>query len=247
MIAVPPILIILFVLIGLYCIGYACYSIYKRNSSTSSKNTFPNDINSASYRKSVYKNVPQAYKPEIHRLYTGIDDIDAIIRGNKTKLDSQATQIAKRVLERAITAEKEINSYWERRKRSAEFYYYIGLHYASFTLADKLTEELDTLRKYNSALTEVINSVQRQIDELSRKINYMNGNVAEQKRNHQELCRKCKSLRDTRQFCNSQKNQLQEQRDRQNRLTAERRDYIGTHFGEKGRNWRERILTKRRG
>lgn len=242
----PPVLIVILAIIVLYSIGYAIYSVRNKNGGSSTKKDIPNNIYGVGYRKQVYKNVPQAYKPEIQRLYNSIDTIDKIISENNSKLNNQATQIAKRVLEHAVSAEKEINRYWEQRKQSAEFYYYIGLHYTSFTLADKLTEEINALRKCNSALTSVIDSVQMQIDDLSSRINAKNGNISELKRNHQELCRKCRSLRETRQMCNNQKNLIQEQRDRQNILTAKRRDYIGTKFGEKGRKWRERILSKRK-
>ena len=74
-------------------------------------------------------------------------------------------------------------------KRTADFYYYIGLHYTSFTLADKLTEELESLRKIYGMLSDVINKTQSQINGLNGKINGANtvDNIGQVKREHQEL------------------------------------------------------------
>ena len=69
-------------------------------------------------------------------------------------------------------------------------------------------------------------------------------NIIQIKKEHQELCKKCDVLRKTRKVCESQINDVKKRRDAQNNITKQRRDYIGTHFGKKGKLWRSRIIAK---
>ena len=81
---------------------------------------------------------------------------------------------------------------------------------------------------------------------LKGKINDANtvANIGQVKREHQELCRKCDALRKTRKICAEQMEDCKKCRDRQNVITAQRRDYIGKNFGKKGKQWRNRIMAK---
>ncbi len=72
-------------------------------------------------------------------MYTKIEQLDEIIDRSSRSLNVQSTQTVNDVLKNASDAERKINEYWEFNKKKANFYY-IGLHYTSFTLADKLTD-----------------------------------------------------------------------------------------------------------
>lgn len=212
----------------------------------SKRNSNYHSIRSKEYRTEIYNNIPEEYQQSIRYLYNRLERLDEVIVRNNKSLNAQSEQAVKDILRRAAEAEKEINQYWELSKRKADFYYYIGLHYTSFTLADKLTEELESLRKINGMLSDVINKTQSQINGLKGKINDANtrANIGPVKREHQELCRKCDALRKTRTICAEQMEDCKKRRDRQNVITAHRRDYIGKNFGKKGKQWRNRIMAK---
>ena len=178
-------------------------------------------------------------------LYDKLDTLDSVINRNASRLNNQATQIVQEVLNKANDAERDIANHWAQKRQKADFYFYIGLHYTSFTLADKLTKELDTLNSYISTLTEMINTTQKQINVLKANIDNGNSyNIVPIKKEHSELCKKCDALRKTRKVCKIQSDIVRKRRDDQNIITGRRRDYIGTHFGSKGRLWRESIMSK---
>lgn len=234
-----------FIIIAVIIIAIIILVCLVVGSQSGNTTSVPTNIHSREYRADIYNNTPAQYRQNIRHLYESLDTLDTVINRNKTKLNSQATQIAHEVLDKATKAEQEIKKHWELSKQKADFYYYIGLHYTSFTLADRLTEELDALRMYSNALTKMINSTQSQIDILKEKIERGNSsNIAAIKTEHRELCKKCDALRKTREVCNRQKDIIKKQRDNQNLITGQRRDYIGTHFGNKGKQWRSRIMAK---
>lgn len=204
------------------------------------------NLHSQEYRVEIYNNTPPEYQESIRYLYNRLEQLDEIIDRSSKALNAQSAQAVNDVLKRASDAERKINEYWELNKRKADFYYYIGLHYTSFTLADKLTEELKMLIKVKGMLTKAINDTQSEIDSLKKKIENFKfaQNIVQTKRAHQELCRKCDALRKTRKTCEIQINDVKKRRDDQNNITRQRRDYIGTHFGKKGRQWRGRIIAK---
>ena len=71
-----------------------------------------------------------------------------------------------------------------------------------------------------------------------------NYHIQKIKKEHQELCRKCDALRKTRKICAEKMEDCKKCRDKQNVITAQRRDYIGKNFGKKGKQWRNRIMAK---
>lgn len=208
----------------------------------------PTNIHSKEYRRNIYDNTSSQYRDNIRHLYERLDTLDSVLRRNNNSLNAQAAQIAYEVLEKANSAEQEIKNHWERNKQKSDFYFYIGLHYTSFTLADRLTEELDALRAYIKMLTELIDSTQSQINVLKAKIDQGNNryDIGTVKSEHRELCKKCDALRKTRDVCKRQRDLVKQRRDAQNIITGNRRDYIGEHFGAKGRKWRASIMAKHR-
>lgn len=206
----------------------------------------PTNIHSEEYRKNIYDNTSSQYRDNIRHLYERLDTLDSVLRRNDSSLNAQAARIAYEVIEKAKVAEQEIGNHWERNKQKADFYFYIGLHYTSFTLADKLTEELDALRAYIEMLTKLINSTQSQINVLKARIEKGNNryDVGTVKSEHRELCKKCDALRKTRDVCKQQRDMVKQRRDAQNIITGKRRDYIGEHFGAKGRKWHSNIIAK---
>lgn len=240
--------IYIILVIAIVIIFIAAVIIYNiRNTREEEENSYdvvPN-IRSKEYKASIYKNTSIEYKESIKYLYDRLEQLDSIIEQNNRKLNIQSARASSDILQCARNAEKEIERYWKYSKKKADFYYYIGLHYASFTLADKLTEELNGLRKLRGVFTDTINSTQSQIDFLSKKINGKSStNMARMKREHQELCKKCDALRKARNTCNKQSKICKKRRDAQNRITGKRRDYIGNKFGKKGREWKKRIMSR---
>ncbi len=233
-----------YIKISIFCVAaliVLCIIYHSINKSKRAHN-----LHSKEYRTEIYKNTPAEYQQSIQYLYNRLEQLDEIIVRNSSSLNAQSNQAVHDVVEAASAAERKISEYWEFNKKKANFYYYIGLHYASFTLADKLTEELDSLREIKKLLTKAINSTQSQINLLSKKVDNPKStyDIAQIKREHKELCKKCDTLRKTRNICSSQIDDVQKRRDRQNDITRQRREYIGSHFGKKGRQWRSRIIAK---
>lgn len=231
------VIIIILILFILFIIRF----ISKRRRKNQNIN-IPN-IRSDSYKSTIYNNTPIEYKNALDYLYSRIDHLDSIIKVNEKSLELKSNRAINDVLLQAGDAERKIRQYWENSKKKADFYYFIGLHYASFTLADKLTQELNTLRKINNILSETIYKTQSKIDTLKNEM-HSSRNIAQIKREHQELCKKCDALRKTRKISKEQIKNCSKRRDNQNIITGKRRDYIGTHFGRRGRMWRKRIISK---
>lgn len=235
----------IFIVIAIILIIIIVSLIYFFKNRKSTGNNPATNIRSWEYRTNIYNNTPAQYQNNIRYLYDKLDTLDAVINRNTSRLNNQATQIAQEVLTKANNAEQEIANHWARKKQKADFYFYIGLHYTSFSLADKLTKELEALKSYVSLLTEMINTTQKQIDVIKANIEKGNSyNIALLKKEHSELCKKCDTLRKTRNVCISQRDIIRKKRDEQNIITGKRRDYIGTHFGSKGRQWKASIISK---
>lgn len=235
-----------YIIISILCGALLILVLFTRHSINKGKRV--HNLHSKEYQAEIYNDTPAEYQESIRYLYNRLEQIDVIIDRSSKSLNVQSTWAVNDILKKASDAERKINEYWELSKRKADFYYYIGLHYTSFTLADKLTEELETLRKIKGMLTKTIDNTQLQIDLLKKKIDNPKfvQNVVQVKRQHQELCKKCDALRKTRKTCEGQITDVKKRRDKQNDITRQRRDYIGTHFGKKGRQWRSRIMAKHR-
>ncbi len=233
-----------FIIIGLLVVIIFSIIIYICVHSKSNSNSYSNSIKSKEYRTDICNNAPKQYKNNLNYLYSKLDSLDYIINDKHSKLDTQSYDIAKSVLDKANSAEREIRNYWESNKVKADFYFYIGLHYTSFTLADKLTEELNSIKSYINTLSGMINSIQNDIDKLKNKIERSGGTDYISKKEHKDLCVKCHALRNVRKECIIQRNNIKKRRDDQNIITAKRRDYIGNHFGSKGKQWKKKIMSK---
>ncbi|MDD3362678.1 MAG: hypothetical protein PHW34_13500 [Hespellia sp.] len=220
--------------------------IYHKQNNLQKNNDGYYHIRSKEYSTEIYNNTPVEHQQSIRKLYGCLEQLDDMIGENNRALNVQVTQSAEMILRKAADAEREITEYWQINKKKADFYYYIGLHYTSFTLADKLTVELVGLKKINVLLSDTIDRIQSQIDGLKKEMDNANEakNIRKIKREHQELCKKCDALRKTRKLCTNQMKVCRVQRDSQNIITADRREYIGKHFGAKGRQWRSRIMEK---
>lgn len=212
------------------------------------KESKKSSLNNKDYIAKIYNNTSVEHKENISYLCNKINQLDQIIKNTNEELNLQSFQASYSIAQTAFNAEERIKKYWEYNKRKADFYYYIGLHYTSFMLADKLTEEVNALKKIKHMFDEAINETQNEIDLLKEKINEptCRKDIPQIKRKHQELCKKCDALRKARNCCKMQIDIVVKQRDDQNDITQKRREYIGKNFGEKGRQWKKRILAKHR-
>ena len=144
----------LYIIIGILCVVLiivVCIIYHLIN-----KKEKPHNLHSKEYKTEIYNNTPIEYKESIRHLYNKLEQLDKIVDRNNKSLNTQSTQVVNDILKKALDAERKINEYWEFHKRKADFYYYIGLHYTSFTLADKLTEELEKLKKIKKMLIREI-------------------------------------------------------------------------------------------
>lgn len=201
--------------------------------------------NDAAYRKGVYRQVNTNFRPYIERLYK---DIDELLKKAKT-FDDEINQAQYNsmvnILNKANNIEAQIKDYWNSSKFNKDFAYYIGLHYASHLLAGAIKAEQQKIKdifvsckKRQDIWSQKIDTAQRQQErshgEQRRKLSAEIG----------EMCKVHKNISTLKGRIGAINTQYNNRVTQQNIETGKRRDYIGTHFGTRGKRWRDRIMAK---
>ena len=135
----------------------------------------------------------------------------------------------------------QIEEYWNNAKYKKDFFYHIGLHYASHLLANSLKEEQ---KKIKNAFVEC----KRKQDNLSYLIE---ATKRRQEKSHGQyryliskeigdLCKQHKNISTWKNYIASLNTRYNNRVTQQNIRTAEYRDYIALHFGKRGQRWKER-------
>lgn len=201
--------------------------------------------NDAAYRKGVYRQINTNFRPHIERLYKDIDELLAKARAFNNEINQAQYNSMVNILNKANDIEAQIKSYWDSSKFNKDFAYYIGLHYASHLLAGAIKAEQQKIK-------DIFVSCKKRQDLWSKKIDTAQ---KQQERAHGEQRRKLSA--EIGEMCKVHKNistlkgrigaintQYNNRVTQQNIETGKRRDYIGTHFGPRGKRWRDRIMAK---
>lgn len=152
-----------------------------------------------------------------------------------------------KILQSADAIERQIQDYWHSNRFKKDFMYYIGLHYASHLLAGTIKAEQQRIKETFVACKNRQEQWSRKIEAAQRQQERMYG---EQRRKMSaeigEMCKIHKRISTLKGRIGAINTQYNNRVTQQNIETSRRRDYIGTHFGERGERWRARIMAKHR-
>lgn len=232
------IILIIFVLLFLAWLGG--YS--EHNDSDQNLYNLNNDT---TYRKGVYRQVNTNFRPYIERLYRDIDELLEKAKTFDNEINQAQYDSMVNILNKANDIEMLIRNYWNSGSFDKDFAHYIGLHYASHLLAEAIKTEQQKIRdifisckKRQELWGKKIDSAQRQQErtdgEQRRKLSAEIG----------DMCKVHKSISTLKGHIGAINTQYNNRVTQQNIETGKRRDYIGTHFGSRGKKWRDRIMKK---
>lgn len=198
--------------------------------------------NDSAYRRYIYNNISTPAKPHIDQIFQTVDNINKMVEQYNANYDQARYNAMKNIFDTANQAEAKIKSCWNNVQFNKDFSFYIGLHYASHMLGMAIKSEQIKVRD-----TFVIYKNEREregkiIDELKRRQETCSKN--QKKEIGQEIAARCKKHKQI-SILTSQIGEINSQYlkrvTQQNIETAKRRDYIASHFGKRGIEWKERM------
>lgn len=241
----PTIVWILIIVILIIClIVFFCRNDGTEESTTIDKGTGYRGyrLDDKGYRDFVYKEVKTDFKPYLQQILSNIDAIN-LIKEKNSKLLSQASYDAMNdIYNKANEIERRINDYWNSRQFDKDFYYYIGLHYASHLLGSAIKQEQQIIKNSFVECKRIQKQWGNKIEELKNRQQRVTG------KHKADIGQEIKSCCDTHKQISTLASQLggtntkyHERVTIQFKKTAERRDFIASNFGKKGRDWKDRM------
>lgn len=237
-------LLVFVIIIALY------QKVKRRSNSIASKSSdsdlnFYNLSNDRAYRDGVYRQVNIDFKPYIEELYRSIDELFKKVRQYDNEVNQAQYNSMISFLKNADFIEQQIRSYWNSRKFNKDFFHYISLHYASHLLADAIKTEQKKIKNIFVFYKQNQEQWGKKINTAQQHQKHMHGE--QRRRMSAEIDRMCKIHKNISVIkgqigaINTKYNNRVRQ---QNIETGKRRDFIGTHFGKRGKLWRDRIMAK---
>lgn len=237
-------LLVLVIIIALY------QKANRQNSSIASKSSgsdvnFYNLSNDRAYRDGVYRQVNIDFKPYIEELYRSIDELLKKARQYDNEVNQAQYNSMISILQSADFIEQQIRSYWNSSKFNKDFLHYISLHYASHLLAGAIKTEQQKIKEIFVSCKQKQEQWGQKINTAQRHQEHMHG---EQRRKMSaeigEMCKIHKNISALKGQIGAINTKYNNRVTQQNIETAKRRDFIGTHFGKRGKLWRDRIMAK---
>lgn len=235
------IIAIVFIILGLILLAW--FRKYLENSD-SDQNLY-NLNNDSTYREGVYRQVNTNFRPYIEKLYQDIDELLKKVKTFNSEINQAQYNSMVNILNKANDIEKQIEDYWNSSNFDKDFAYYIGLHYASHLLADAIKAEQQKIKDIFLSCKDRQDLWGKKIDSAKRKQERAFG---EQQRKLsaeiREMCKVHKNISILKGSIGAINTQYNNRVTQQNIETGRRRDYIGMHFGSRGKKWRDRIMGK---
>lgn len=209
-----------------------------------------NDVqfsNSPNYKKEVYRAVPTSLKADFDRLDKLLSELEHQTLRYSTDLSEQKESALRAFTAKADQAERIISACWSRQQRKQDFYYCIALHYASFTLANKIKQEQLKVKDSFVAVKKKVDSYSEEIEQLNKTIPQNRGPGRQRMmQRHSELCKQHKRLCVLKNNMGRINSEYHKKLDNQNRETGARRDFIIQNFGARGRRWGAKLARNKR-
>lgn len=198
------------------------------------------------YKQTVLNSVPEYYRLDYSNLLNKIDSLNKRTNRIITTLDEQEIAAIDSINSRINESQNKIEKYWNSLQQRRNFYYCIGVHYASFTLANKIKREQEQIRDSFVKLKQQCDSLHVEIENLNNMIDSSHGSQRyEIQKRHKALCSKHKRLCKLKSIFGSRNAQYLSMVNEQNRKTAEYRNYIIHNFGSKGRKWGKKLKARK--
>ena len=178
-------------------------------------------------------------------MYQDIDELLKKVKTFNSEINQAQYNSMVNILNKANDIEKQIEDYWNSSNFDKDFAYYIGLHYASHLLADAIKAEQQKIKDIFLSCKDRQDLWGKKIDSAKRKQERAFG---EQQRKLsaeiREMCKVHKNISILKGSIGAINTQYNNRVTQQNIETGRRRDYIGMHFGSRGKKWRDRIMGK---
>ena len=185
--------------------------------------------------------LPRDEQLDYTHLFNALDTLEDLIDSYTDDIYREQANIEYEIRQMVQVASDKIKSRWRSQAQRKRYRESLALHYASFTLADSIYEQMKKVGSMYSQIKTMNNDLGRQIDELSGRINSGSGNVANLKRQHKGLCDKRHQISQIQKVYGANLKDYNNKLDNQNAQTAQYREYIGANFGEQGRAWLDRL------
>lgn len=240
---VSPFLIVIILIALILLVIFIAKSILTSNYDSNNDDTELYEAeNDYAYRRYIYNNVSTPAKPHIDQIFQTIDNINKMVEQYNANYDQARYNAMKNIFDTANQAEAKIKRCWNNAQFNKDFSFYIGLHYASHMLGMAIKSEQFKVRdtfvmckNKRDQEGEIIDKLKRQQEKCSKNQKFEIG---------KEIAARCKKHKQI-SILTSQigkiNSQYLERATQQNIETAKRRDYIASHFGKRGIEWKRRM------
>ena len=198
------------------------------------------------YKSTILNSLPSNDRLNYSNLYNRLDSLQNTIERNRIALNRQQTDAIESIQSKITSSQIYIDNYWKTQKQKRTFYHCIGLHYASFTLADNIKREQESIREAFVKSKLECDKMSNEIEKLNKAIENAHGSYRyELMQQHKNLCSQHKRLSQLKGIFGSRNTQYLKMVKEQNNKTREYRDYIIYNFGNKGRQWGDRLRKRK--
>ena len=198
------------------------------------------------YQRNILESLPEDVRFDYSHLYDSIGEIYSMANRYQNALDIQKAEAADSIHRKIIESQRQIQQKWIYIQGNKDFYRYIGLHYASFTLADSIKKEQEVLRDAFVKAKMECDRLSTEIDSLNKAIPNARGNRKyELMQQHKNLCSRHQRISQLKNIFGSRNTQYLNKVKEQNKITMEYREYIIRNFGQKGRAWGQRLKKRK--
>ena len=198
------------------------------------------------YKSTILESLPYDDRLNYSNLYNRLDSIQNTIERSRIALDQQQTDAIESIQSKITSSQIYIDNYWKTQKQKRNFYHCIGLHYASFTLADNIKREQESIRDAFVKSKLECDKLSNEIERLNKTIENAHGSYRyELMQQHKNLCSQHKRLSQIKGIFGSRNTQYLNMVKAQNNKTREYRDYIINNFGIKGRQWGDKLRNRK--
>lgn len=202
--------------------------------------------NNSNYENSILEALPEDTRFDYSHLFELLDEINRMASQYQDCLDAQKVEAADSIQQKIKESSAQIEQKWRKLQKNKNFYHCIGLHYASFTLANNIKKEQEVLRSAFVNAKRESERLGEEIEELNKAIPNARGQRRyEMMQQHQKKCVQHKRVCQMKSIFARRNTEYLDQVKAQNRITKEYRDYIVHNFGRRGAAWGKRLQRRK--
>ena len=197
------------------------------------------------YRNDLYQQIHVDFRPYIERLYQAIDELFEKAKQQTNEINRTQYNFMINLLDKADDIEHQIETYWFSKKFNKDFSYYISLHYASHLLGEAIKAEQERIRDVFVELKKEQEKLGKTIDTAQKRQEHLQGKERwETSARIGEMCEVHKNISNIKSEVGAINTRYLNRVKQQDIKTGKRRDFIGANFGERGKRWRVRIMSR---